>query len=171
MVLLFRFILIMFLSRLRRRIGLLDEARLRFTCLPTDCDLNMHMNDGRYLSFMGAARVELVGRMRLFRKIIGRGWRPINAGCVIRYRRSVLPFQRFSIRSRVLGWDEKWLYFEHVVEREGQLYAIGNARGLFRGPQGNVSPRELLALGGQPELQSPPLPDFVRRWRDAEDAR
>jgi len=171
MVLLLRFLLILFLARFRRRIGILDEARVRFTCLPNDCDLNFHLNAGRYLSFMDASRVELVARMRLFRKIIDRGWRPINAGSVVRFRRSVLPFQRFDVRSRVLGWDEKWLYFEHVVEVGGQVCAIGNARGLFRGPEGNVSPRELLALAGQPDLQSPALPEFVLRWRDAEDRR
>jgi acyl-CoA thioesterase FadM len=171
MVLLFRFLLVMFLARFRRRIGILDEARVRFTCLPSDCDLNLHLNAGRYLSFMDASRVELVARMRLFRTIIDRGWRPINAGSVIRFRRSVLPFQRFDVRSRVIGWDEKWLYFEHIVERKGELCAIANARGLFRGPQGNVTPRELLELAGKPDLESPPLSDFVQRWRDAEDHR
>jgi hypothetical protein len=83
----------------------------------------------------------------------------------------VLPFQRFDVRSRVIGWDEKWLYFEHIVERHGELCAIANARGLFRGPQGNVASRQLLELAGQPDLQSPPLSEFVQRWRDAEDHR
>lgn len=172
MVLLFRFLLVMFLSRFRRRIGPLDEAAVRFTVLPTDCDLNFHMSAGRYLSFMDVGRVELIGRMRIFRKVIGRGWRPINAGTVIRFRRSVLPFQRFTVRSRVLSWDEKWIYFEHVIERDGQLCAIANARGLFRGPKGNVAPHELLELAGMSQdTQPPPLPEFVRRWRDAEEAR
>ena len=162
----------MFLSRFRRRIGPLDEATLRFTALPNDCDLNMHMSAGRYLSFMDVGRVELIARMRILRKVIDRGWRPINAGTVIRFRRSVLPFERFTVRSRVLGWDEKWTYFEHVIERKGQLYAIAHARGLFRGPQGNVPPLELLELAGLPhDTPSPPLPEFVQRWRDAEEAR
>jgi len=172
MVLLFRFLLIMFLSRFRRRIGPLDEATLRFTCLPSDCDLNVHMNAGRYLSFMDAGRVELIGRMRIFRDVMKRGWRPINAGSVIRFRRSVLPFQRFTLRSRVIGWDEKWIYFEHIIERGGELCAIANARGLFRGPQGNVAPIELLELAGLAhDAQSPALPEFVQRWRDAENVR
>ena len=172
MVLLFRFLLVMLLSRFRRRIGPLDEAALRFTALPTDCDLNMHMSAGRYLSFMDVGRVELVGRMRIFRTVIARGWRPINAGTVIRYRRSVLPFQRFTVRSRVLGWDEKWTYFEHVIERKGELCAIAYARGLFRGPNGNVKPLELLELAGLPhDTPPPPLPEFVNRWREAEETR
>lgn len=172
MVLLFRLLLVLFLSRFRRRIGPLDEAAVRFTALPTDCDLNFHMSAGRYLSFMDVGRVELIARMRIFRKVMGRGWRPINAGSVIRFRRSVLPFQRFTVRSRVIGWDEKWMYFEHIIERQGQLCAIANARGLFRGPSGNVAPRELFDLAELPaDTQSPPLSEFVQRWRDAEDLR
>jgi hypothetical protein len=117
MVLIFRVILVLLLSRFRRRIGPLDEASLRFTALPTDCDLNFHMSAGRYLSFMDVGRVEL-------------------------------------------------------IEREGQLCAIANARGLFRGPNGNVTALELLELAGLPhDTPSPELPEFVQRWRDAESAR
>lgn len=171
MVLLFRFLLVMFLSRFRRRIGPLGEARLRFTVLPTDCDLNVHLNAGRYISFMDVARVELLGRMRLFRKVIGAGWRPINGGMIIRYRRSLLPFERFDLRSRVLGWDDKWIYFEHVIERNGELCAIGNARGLFRHGKRSVPPAEMAEMLGIADPDSPPLPPYIEQWRRAEEAR
>jgi acyl-CoA thioesterase FadM len=170
-VLLFRFLLVMLFSRFRRRIGPLDEAVLRFTVLPTDCDLNVHLNAGRYISFMDVARVELLGRMRLFRKVIQHGWRPINGGMIIRYRRSLLPFERFALRSRVLGWDEKWIYFEHILERHGQVCAVGTARGLFREGKRSVPPDELLELFGIAGTPPPELPEYVIRWRHAEEAR
>ena len=171
MVLIFRFILSMILSRFRRRIGPLDAATLRFTVLPHDCDLNMHLNAGRYISFMDVSRVELMGRMRMFRLFVARGWRPINGGMIIRYRRELLPFQRFAVRSRVIGWDAKWIYFEHVVERDGQLCAMANARGLFRGSKGSVETRELLEAMGLEGTVSPPLPPHVVRWAEAEELR
>lgn len=161
----------MLLSRFRRRIGPLDEATLRFTVLPNDCDLNVHLNAGRFISFMDVARVELLGRMRMFRAILNRGWRPINGGMIIRYRRSLLPFERFDVRSRVIGWDEKWIYFEHVVERNGEVCATANARGLFRHGKRSVPPTEAAALLGISDPNSPALPEHVERWRAAEDAR
>jgi acyl-CoA thioesterase FadM len=170
-VLLFRFLLVMLLSRFRRRIAPLGEARLRFTVLPTDCDLNFHLNAGRYISFMDVARVELLGRMRLFRKVIKAGWRPINGGMIIRYRRSILPFERFDLRSRVIGWDEKWIYFEHILERNGELCAIANARGLFRHGKRSIPPGEMAEMLGISDPSSPPLPPHVEAWRRAEDAR
>jgi len=171
MILVIRFVITMLLSRVRRKIHPLESATVRFTVLPHDCDLNFHLNAGRFISFMDVARVELLGRMRLFRKVIAMKWRPINGGMIIRYRRSILPMQRFAIRSRVIGWDEKWLYFEHIVERNGELCAVANARGLFRGPDGTIAPREFLPLAGIEATDSPALPESVQRWRELENLR
>lgn len=172
MLLLLRFLITIFASRLRPRIEPLDPSVLRFTVLPHDCDLNIHLNAGRFISFMDIARVELLARMRILRPIIGKGWRPVVGGIVVRYRRSVLPFERFTINSRVLGWDDKWFYIEHVLDRrDGSLAAIGHSRTLLRTKSGPVHPRELLALMGMEGRESPLLPEFVLQWRTAEDGR
>lgn len=171
MLLLFRFVFVLLRSRFRRRIGPLDESVVRFTALPHDCDLNFHLNAGRYVSFMDISRVELIGRMRLLGEMIRRGWRPVIGGAVVRYRRSVLPFERFDIRSRVVGWDEKWFYIEHILEVSGTFCAAGHMRTLIRSKEGSIRPAEVLALMNLGDVVSPPLPDFVAKWRDAEDAR
>ena len=171
MLLLFRFLLKLLASRFRPRIGPFDESAVQFTVLPTDCDLNIHLNAGRFLSFMDVARMEWLGRTRMMLPVLRRGWRPIMGGGVIRYRRSILPFQRFTIRTRVLGWDAKWFYFEHIAEVDGTLCAIAYVRGLFRSKTASVEPHEFFGLMRIEDATSPELPEFVRRWRDAEDAR
>ncbi len=88
----------------------------------------------------------------------------------MRFRRSVLPFERFDVRSRVLGWDEKWIYVEHIVEKGGVFCAIGQMRTVIRSKERTIPPAEVLALLGA-DIASPPLPEFVARWRDAEDER
>jgi len=170
-VLLLRFLIVAIASLFRSRIGALDESVVRFTVLPNDCDLNFHLNAGRFLSFMDVARMDLLGRTGLLRRMLRKKWRPLMGGVTVRYRRSVLPFERFDVRSRVLGWDEKWFYVEHVVEREGSFCAAGTVRTLVRSKTGNVSTRDVLALVGAENTPSPELPELVRRWRDAEDAR
>ena len=171
MLLLFRFLLTILPSRFRTKIGPLDESVVRFTVLPHDCDLNFHLNAGRFVSFMDIARVELIARARLLRKLVRRGWRPIGGGLVVRYRRSILPFERFEIRSRLVGWDERWFYIEHIVERGGEFCAIGHMRTMIRGKEGTIAPRDVLALAQWQDVPSPELPPFVRKWLDAEDAR
>jgi acyl-CoA thioesterase FadM len=171
MLLLVRFLLTLLRARLRSRIGALEESVTRFTVLPHDCDLNLHLNAGRFVSFMDIARVELIVRLRLLGKMLKRGWRPVIGGCIVRYRRSILPFERFEIRTRVVGWDERWFYIEHVVEKNGTFCAIGHMRTVIRGPNGSIPPREVLALMRLDDTTSPELPDVVREWREVEDRR
>lgn len=171
MLLIVRFLLTMFHARFRSRIGALDESVVRFTALPNDCDLNFHLNAGRFVSFMDVARIELIVRLRLMGKLLKRGWRPVMGGCVVRYRRSVMPFERFDIRTRVVGWDEKWFYIEHIVETNGKFCAVGQMRTVIRGAKGTIPPRDVMALLKLDNLESPPLPEFVQEWRDAEDKR
>lgn len=171
MLLFFRLLLVLVVAPLRRRIAPLDTSVLHFRVLPNDLDLNVHMNSGRYVSFNDIGRVELLLRMNLFAKVLRRGWRPIAGSAMIRYRRSLLPFERFTLKSRVVTWDEKWFYFEHVIEKaDGSLAAITHVRGLLRGPKGNVPTREFLELAGALS-EPPPMPDFLTKWNEAEELR
>lgn len=171
MLLLFRFALLLLRGRLRPRIGPLDESVVRFTALPNDCDLNFHLNAGRFVSFMDIARMELLVRNRILITLLRHGWRPLMGGCTVRFRRSVLPFQRFDVRSRVMGWDAKWFYFEHVVEINGAFCASGVMRVLFRRNGASATPEEIFAMLKIDGPASPPLPEFVDRWRHSEDVR
>ena len=170
MLLLFRFLFAMLKGVLRRRIGALDESSLRFTVWPTDCDLNFHLNAGRFISLMDVARMEFIARTGLLRRLLKKKWRPIMGGIVVRYRREIRPFERFTIRTRVLGWDEKWFYLEHIVEKGGVFCASGIVRTLVRSASANIAPSDVLALVGESNA-SPQLPDFVLGWRSLEDAR
>ena len=168
MVLLFRFIAAAIASAFLPRIAPFDEAVTRMRVWPNDLDLNMHASSGRYLSFMDAARVAMLVRFGAFRRVIGRGWRPIAGGAMITYRRSLFLFERMTIRSRIVCWDEKWFYMEHAIDKaNGELAAKARVRVLFRGPEGNVPPRELARFLGH-DIESPPLPEWVQHWRAAD---
>jgi acyl-CoA thioesterase FadM len=171
-VLLFRLIFTLLASCFKKRIDPLGTAVVHYRVWPNDLDFNVHMNSGRYVSFMDVGRVDLLARMRLLRKVLKRGWRPIAGATMIRYRRSLLPFERFTLRSRVITWDDKWFYFEHVMENaRGELAAIAFVRGLMRGDEGNVKPRDFIAITPTPDLQPPPIPEAIVRWNEAESLR
>lgn len=165
MVVLFRFLFVLLKSRFRRRVGILDDCIIGMRVWPNDLDLNMHMNSGRYLSMMDVGRVEILARTRLLRLVLRRGWRPMVGATFIRYRKSLLPFERFTVRSHIVCWDEKWLYFEHLMERRGEVAAHAYVRGLMRGREGNVAPKELLTLAGKSGMSSPPMPEAIEQWR------
>jgi len=162
--------LMVFLRALRApRIGLLDESEVGFRVLPGDLDVNVHMNNGRYLALMDLGRFDLLIRGGLFGPAVRLRWRPLLGSAIVRYRRSLRPFQRFQLRSRLICWDDRWFVFEQRFESRGQLYAVALARGLFRDRTGNLPPAQVLAAAGitQP---SPPPPDYVTRWFEADAA-
>lgn len=167
MVLFLRLFTAIITGLFKRRIHPLDQAVLRMRAWPNDLDLNFHVNSGRYISFMDIGRVDLLTRMKILRKVLKLGWRPMVGNTMIAYRKSVLPFEKFTVRSRIVCWDEKWFYFEHIVEKAGgQTAAIANVRGLLRGREGNIPPSSLVLLAGH-DMASPAMPEQIARWRDS----
>src|SRR5438874_1443660 len=138
MVLFFRIVLLIIKNVFRRRVGVLDESLMRLRVWPTVMDLNFHLNDGRYMSLAGLARVDLMLRSGLLRRAVKRGWYPVVASAIVRYRREIKWMEKFELRSRIVGWDDKWVYFEHRFEKNGDLAAIVYARGVMRNRSGAV---------------------------------
>ena len=168
MVLLFRFIGALIKGAFQARIGAFDETLVHMRVWPNDLDLNLHASAGRYVSFMDAARVAMLVRFGAFRKVIARGWRPVVGGTLITFRRSLYLFERMTIRSRIVCWDEKWFYMEHAIEKgDGQLAAKARVRFTFKAREGTVPPRELARLAGH-DMESPPIPEWVRDWAAAD---
>lgn len=166
MLLIFRVAAILLKSFFRRRIEMRDESVVRLRVWPTDMDLNFHLNDGRYVSLTGLGRIDLMLRTGMLRRAMKRGWYPVVGAVMIRYRREIKWLETFALRSRIAGWDEKWFYFEHRFEKDGDVAALAYARGVMRTRKAAVPSSDVLTLAGWSE-PSPPLPEAVVRWREA----
>jgi len=167
----FRTLLHLFLSRFGARLGHYDVARTRFITLPTDQDILRHMNNGVYLSIMDVARFDMLMRNGVWDIFKQRGWYPVVVSETISFRKSLQMWQKFTIESRILGFDAKAVYVEQRFVRpdadgKPEIYAQGFIRGRFlkRGG-GVVSIEELLeAIGGPPS--SVTVPDWLLAWSD-----
>jgi acyl-CoA thioesterase FadM len=150
-----------------RAITLEDESVLHLRVMPGDLDINLHMNNGRYLTLMDLGRLDLMVRSGLWRPVWKHRWRPLLGSAMIRFRRSLAPFQKFQLRSRLVCWDDRWFVFEQRFESRGQVHALAHTRGLFRDRQGNIPPAQALAAMGI-DRPSPPAPAYVRAWAQAD---
>lgn len=148
MNLVFRLILLLITSRFRPRQAVLDAAVLSMRVWPTDLDINLHLTNSRYLALMDLGRIELLLRLGLMGKVLKRRWLPVVAIATLRFRREINPFERFTLHTRLIGWDEKWFYMEQRFETARGVAAVGIVKGLFRGPTGNVPSQQLIALTG-----------------------
>jgi len=159
-----RLLLVVIGSMFRPRLGFLDESVLRMRVWPTDLDPNVHMNNARYLSVMDLGRFDLILRTGMGRVLRRKGWRPLMGAAWVRYRRALAPFERFEIRSRFVGWDERRSYVEHRILVNGELSCHAIMWAGFRRGAERVAPGELARELGLPET-SPPLPAWVQHWR------
>jgi acyl-CoA thioesterase FadM len=156
-------------SLLRSSIGLFERSTLRFRVLPTDLDINLHLTNARYLSFMDLGRTDLLLRLGMLGVVRRERWKPVVGNIDIRFRRQLKPFQRFELTTRLLCWDEKWLYLEQSLESPSGVHAIATVRGLFIGRKGSVPSRIVLDHMGYRE-ESPPCPTQVLHsltWEEA----
>jgi acyl-CoA thioesterase FadM len=162
-----RFFIVYLTAFSRTRMHALDESVLTFRVWLNDVDINGHMNNGRYMTLMDLGSLDMMVRTGLFKFLLKHKWRPIIASVTIRYKHALRPFQRYQLRTRLLCWDQKWFFAEHRFERDGEIVAIGMAKGLFRGLAGNVAPAEVFKALGY-HVDSPPVPESVAMWLQSE---
>ena len=155
------------LVRRHGRIAATSVGRIRVRTLPTDIDLLGHMNNGRYASLFDLGRFDLLVRTGLWDLLNDRGWYAVVASETITFRKSLELWQRFTIESRLLAYDEKSSYLIHRAVVEGEIYAEMIVRARFLRRTGGVVPlAELLdALGPHAEL--PEAAPWVREWAAA----
>jgi acyl-CoA thioesterase FadM len=148
-----------------RRNTLLEAARLAFRVWPNDCDINLHMNNGRYLTFMDLGRVHLLAQIGLLRPLFARRWAPVLSAAEINFIRPLHPLQKFELVTRLLTWDEKYFYIEQRFVAHGQLHAVAMVKGLFLRGRERIESRAVLAVLGT-EIAAPDVPEVVRHWND-----
>lgn len=150
--------------------------RIRLRVYPNDLDFNGHMNNGRYLTLMDLGRMHLVYCTGLWGIVTREKLAPTLAAVQMRYRMQLLPFQPFDLETRVLCWDDKWVYMEQRFlyvngPKTGAVAAIGLVKGAFydRRIKTTMPTRDLLVKIGNHQ-ESPPFPAYVTEWVEAEEA-
>ena len=144
------------------------RSSLAFRVSPGDLDVNLHMNNGRYLTIMDLGRIDLLIRLGLWREMKRQGYGGVVAAQRVRYRHALNPWDRFRLDSRILGWTDEGLIFEHRMTRlrrgEEKMAAAATVRFVFTA-QGRAKPRtsNVLAACGITGA-SPVLGDEVQAW-------
>lgn len=170
MNLIFRMVRVFFMARLRSRVDPLAETLLTFTVWPSDVDVLIHMNNGRYLTLMDLGRVDAILRSGIWKALRSRRWYTVVASEAIRFRESLPLFERFELRTRTLGWDEKSFYLRQQFLVRGRVVAVGVVRVRFLKRSGGTLSAAEVAAALMPGRASPALPEYISTWRAAESA-
>ncbi|XP_069129391.1 protein THEM6-like [Argopecten irradians] len=163
-------------SLIRRRSStksLLEASEITGIVLTSDLDLQFHMNNARYLRECDFGRTKLWIENRIIGKIgVGRTVKLTNAAQSVRYRKSLQLFDRFTVISKVIFWDEKAFYMEQQVirQRDNFICAVVMCKQAVIGQ----SPVSLVEkLPGHSTVTPPPLtPELqtlMESWQHSSD--
>lgn len=158
-----RLLKLLFLLPFVRRQALLDSGCTTFRVWPNDCDINLHLNNGRYLTFMDLGRTHLLAQIGLLGKLLQHRWAPVLTAAEINYLRPIQPFQKFDLSTRLLTWDDKYFYMEQRFVAGGQLCAVALVKGLFLHRGRPVQNRAILAALDL-DSAAPDMPEVIRHW-------
>jgi acyl-CoA thioesterase FadM len=149
-------------------VDLLTTTKVSLRVWPNDLDVNLHVNNGRYLALAD------IGRMHWFVRTgaLGAARRqkafPVVGDAIAKFRRDLKVFQHFQIHTRLLGWDGKWGFIEHRFVRNGRVIGVVAVRGASKGSGGPLDPGVLLA-GLAHSAPSPELPQWANRFQQSSE--
>jgi acyl-CoA thioesterase FadM len=147
-----------------KKIGFIDSSRINYRVLPLDCDINLHLTNSRYPAFFDLARTYLIAEIGLMKPFIKNKWFPIVNAAEFTYIRDIKPFEKFTIETKIVGWDEKYFYIEHRILTDRGLHCIAHVRGVFM-CRGKQVPIETLITAAGYTNGAPEMPAEVIKWK------
>ncbi len=147
MNLIFRMLWVLIRSLFQPRAGIGNlVSELSLHVLPNDIDINLHMNNGRYLTICDLNRVDIFARSGLLKAMFKRNWLPVIAEHTMIYKKPLKIFQRYQVRTSVTRWDEKYFYMTHAFTAGDRIMAEGTSKGcVYARGVGVVRPDDAIA--------------------------
>ncbi len=115
----------------------------------TDIDIARHINNGMYFSLFDLGRFELMVRSGAWDVMRRNKWTPVVQAETITFRKSVVFNQKFTQETRILGFDERCIYFEQRMVADGEIYAQATIATRLLSPKGPVANEEIIAAVGE----------------------
>ena len=140
-------------------------------CWPWDIDMFGELNNGRTLTLYDLGRLPMGAQLGLMKSLKRNRWGLTMAGVTVRYRRRIKTFEKFSMKSRFLGWDDKFVYLEQSMWKlDGECAGHAMYRSAVTDKNGIVSPTVVMEDLGLTEVENT-IPDWVKNWIDADATR
>jgi acyl-CoA thioesterase FadM len=142
----FRLLCVLIASFFRPRLPIgAATSELSLLTLPNDLDINLHVNNGRYLTLCDLNRVDLFIRSGLVQLMRQHGWMPIVTEHTMNYRKQLGVFRRFSATMHLTHWDERHFFMTHRFAVGDKVIAEGTSKGLLLSKQGVIAPDTVIA--------------------------
>lgn len=169
MHLIFRTLLLLIRARRKSTLSIWDTSSLPLRALPTDVDVAVHINNGMYFSLMDLGRFDLMMRSGVWDLMRRNKWSPVVQSEQITFRRSINLWQQYTLETKMIGTDDKSVWFEQRFVVDGEIYVRAYVATRLISKNGPVANEEILRAVeqelGQPNPDGRQIPDWLHQWR------
>lgn len=117
---------------------------LTLRVLPNDIDINLHMNNGRYLTICDLTRVDMFIRTGLAKTMVKEKWMPVISEHTMKYKKALKLFQKYEIKMEVTGWNDRSFQMLHTFLVRNRIVAEGTSQGVIVSKTGVIPPIEVI---------------------------
>ncbi len=165
-----RLLKISFQARKRSPLKFGDTSEITFRCRPWDLDMFLEMNNGRVLTLLDLGRTDLAFRSGLIKQLKKNRWGLAVAGSSVRFRRRVHLFDKVTMKTNVVGFDDRWIYIYQSMWVGDKATSSCLLRTCVTEKGSAVSTDRVLAALDASNWQ-PDVPQWVKEWCLAEEHR
>ena len=135
-----------------------DSDSIAMMVLPQDIDPFMELNNGRHVTLLDLGRYGYGSRVNINDFLKKQKWSLTITGTYNEYRYRLRLFQRFVLKTKIIGYDENWFYFFQKIERNGKTHMASVVKYAFTSKNGIVKPKEVVEAMEEPydPTQLPP---------------
>ena len=167
--------LTLFKAKYRSPLKLEEESVLHHRVGITDFDIFGELNNARYFNHMELGRWDYSQRTGFYALMKKRKWGVAVGGASIRYRRRLPFMSKFTVTSKIICHDGRWMYFLQEFHRDStsdkRICASALMKVCVTSKQGLVPAPEVLAELNGEEGQFSEMPKWVFAWAEAEGLR
>lgn len=143
-------------AKFKGKISATDTIAMSFRVWITDIDVSV-MNHAAILTVMEAGRIDAMVRSNFFSIASKNNWFFPSQAISAQYYRPLKLFQKAQLYSRVSFADEKWIYMEQKIVRNGKDIATCLTKSTIKKGRENVPVSELVSklnIGSFPSNKS-----------------
>ncbi len=145
-------------------------GEMTFICRPWDLDMFLEMNNGRVLTLYDLGRFDLSIKCGLWQTLRQQGWGLAVAGSTVRYRKRIRLFDRVTMKTQLVGTDERWFYIAQSMWVRGEPTSSVLLRTCVTAKGRSILTDEVREAMGAEDWH-PALPEWVAAWDEGDKLR
>lgn len=165
-----RFLVIMAKCFFSKPQDILSSYDLSFRVLPfVDTDLTRLFTQ-TYSAWTGLGRWHYVFSSAFKQAALKHRWIPVTTAETITFKRSIRIGEKVTLKTQIVCWNERCFFLRQTFYVGAEIRAVALSEGIVRSPKGHLKPGDVFNSFGH-DIDSPPIPDEIRKWYSMRDSR